>query len=159
MLHNFSKHFSEVYSDWRKVVHRIRERISKFCYKFRTSIVCFFCFYQQYKNRIWNSCLNQVNSLFIPKIVWTLLFILFSTEVNFPKHFTEVYSDWDNLEIESRSPMSHTFLIWWETLLVLEGKCLEFRTERVQITRNQDRRNWKIPPIKHPYFGRFINPI
>ena len=61
-------------------------------------------------------------------------------EVNFPKHFTEVYSDWDNLEIESRSPMSHTFLIWWETLLVLEGKCLEFRTERVQITRNQDRR-------------------
>ena len=39
--------------------------------------------------------------------------------------------------------MSHTFLIWWETLLVLEGKCLEFRTERVQITRNQDRRNWR----------------
>ena len=55
--------------------------------------------------------------------------------------------------------MSHTFLIWWETLLVLEGKCLEFRTERVQITRNQDRRNWRGMGITQPEpdFDRCLN--
>ena len=55
--------------------------------------------------------------------------------------------------------MSHTFLIWWETLLVLEGKCLEFRTERVQITRNQDRRNRRVGETTQPDFDRFINPF
>ena len=164
-IYIFKKKITEVYSNWDnllklKVIHRIQKRISKFFYKLRTSLVCFFCCYQQYKNIIWNSCLDPVNNLFISKIVWTLLFILFSTEVNFPKHFTEVYSDSDNLEIESRSPMSHTFLIWWETLLVLEGKCLEFRTERVQITRYQDRRNWSgLGEITNPDFDRFINHI
>ena len=56
--------------------------------------------------------------------------------------------------------MSHTFLIWWETLLVLEGKCLEFRTERVQITRNQDRRKrGGRGAITLPDFGRYVNTV
>ena len=89
-IYIFKKKITEVYSNWDnllklKVIHRIQKRISKFFYKLRTSLVCFFCCYQQYKNIIWNSCLDPVNNLFISKIVWTLLFILFSTKVNFPK--------------------------------------------------------------------------